>query len=115
VWICLGVIQHTPSTLKEDHRKAVGAQVQKPGGMLVIDHYVRDLSRFTRRSGTVVASGGASPAACRTDGLKWTDAATSTVFFTTAGRAPHARAGSLRPIVSPRYRQSSHYYQSLPL
>jgi 2-polyprenyl-3-methyl-5-hydroxy-6-metoxy-1,4-benzoquinol methylase len=43
--LCLGVVQHTPST--ERTLKHLFAQV-RPGGWLVIDHYPRSLAHYTR-------------------------------------------------------------------
>ena len=45
VVVCLGVVQHTPSP--EETIAALYDQV-KPGGYLVLDHYKRKLSRYTR-------------------------------------------------------------------
>jgi SAM-dependent methyltransferase len=45
VVVCLGVLQHTPST---EESIAVLWKMLKPGGTLVIDHYSWDLSRLTR-------------------------------------------------------------------
>lgn len=43
--VCLGVVQHTPSTERTLER--LYAQV-RPGGWLVIDHYPRSLAHYTR-------------------------------------------------------------------
>jgi 2-polyprenyl-3-methyl-5-hydroxy-6-metoxy-1,4-benzoquinol methylase len=43
--VCLGVVQHTPST--EHTLECLYAQV-RPGGWLVIDHYPRSLAHYTR-------------------------------------------------------------------
>jgi SAM-dependent methyltransferase len=42
--LCLGVLQHTPSP--EDSIQALWRMV-RPGGVLVVDHYTRTLSRMT--------------------------------------------------------------------
>ena len=44
VVVCLGVLQHTPNTLKS--LKSLNKMV-KPGGLLLIDHYSYDISTFT--------------------------------------------------------------------
>jgi SAM-dependent methyltransferase len=45
VVLCLGVLQHTPST--RDSLRALWRMVN-PGGILVVDHYVWELSRVTQ-------------------------------------------------------------------
>ena len=43
--LCIGVIQHTPNV--EDTIEALYAQT-RPGGWLVIDHYTRSISHYTK-------------------------------------------------------------------
>jgi SAM-dependent methyltransferase len=102
---CLGVIQHTPSP--EETIDRLWAQV-RPGGMLVIDHYVRDLSWFTKSAPLFRAVLRRLPP---DEGLKWTERLVD-VFFPLHRAARKSRlAQGLVSRVSPVLS----YYHSLPL
>jgi SAM-dependent methyltransferase len=105
VVFCLGVIQHTPDPGQTIEK--LYAQV-KPGGWLVIDHYTRNLSWYTKTAPLFRMAMKRMPPE---QAMRWSRGLV-TVFFPLHRAARHSRVGHalvsrISPVLS--------YYHTLPL